>query len=195
MKSRRDLPGRALSKGKGEVAAMLVVPQSDTLVAEDIYMHICVSSCTICSSSAAPSMARWSWRPAVYTSSSSLLAVTPVLQQRWGIACCTVHHRLLCFTSMLAACLSSMSFCCLHLPTLFFPLKVQGRSCICGLHTMLTHADSILAACLLPDMRWCDRLWYLGRDGSKSGGTLVSVDSSIQPPSYAVRIDKTNSIR
>lgn len=39
------------------------------------------------------------------------------------------------------------------------------------------------------------RLWYLERDGSKAAGTVVSVDSSIQPPSYAVRIDKSDSIR
>ena len=38
-------------------------------------------------------------------------------------------------------------------------------------------------------------MWYLEREGGKAAGTLVSVDSSIQPPSYAVRIDKTNSVR
>ena len=42
----------------------------------------------------------------------------------------------------------------------------------------------------------CDcRLWYLERDGGKAASTLVSVDSSVAPPSYAVRIDKTNSVR
>ena len=41
------------------------------------------------------------------------------------------------------------------------------------------------------------RLWYLGRDGSKAACTVVSVDSSVQPPSYGVHIDNTssNSIR
>ena len=39
------------------------------------------------------------------------------------------------------------------------------------------------------------RLWYLERDGSRAAGTVASVDSSIQPPSYAVRIDKSDSIR
>lgn len=39
------------------------------------------------------------------------------------------------------------------------------------------------------------RLWYLERDGSKAASTVVSIDSSIQPPSYAVQIDKSNSIR
>ena len=39
------------------------------------------------------------------------------------------------------------------------------------------------------------RLWYLERDGSKAAGTVVSVDSSIQPPSYAVCIDKSDGIR
>ena len=51
---------------------------------------------------------------------------------------------------------------------------------------MLHGADSFGGFC---------RLWYVERSGSKAAGTVVSVDSSIQPPSYAVRIDKTNSIR
>lgn len=41
---------------------------------------------------------------------------------------------------------------------------------------------------------WC-RLWYLDRDGGKSAGTLMSIDTSIQPPSYAVRVDSSSSIR
>ncbi|KAL0039211.1 hypothetical protein WJX77_011469 [Trebouxia sp. C0004] len=39
------------------------------------------------------------------------------------------------------------------------------------------------------------RLWYIDRDGGKSAGTLMSIDTSIHPPFYAVRIDSTSSIR
>lgn len=46
-----------------------------------------------------------------------------------------------------------------------------------------------------PSMLYVCRLWYLERDGGKAASTLVSVDSSVAPPSYAVRIDKTNSVR
>ncbi|KAA6422654.1 MAG: hypothetical protein FRX49_07514 [Trebouxia sp. A1-2] len=39
------------------------------------------------------------------------------------------------------------------------------------------------------------RLWYIDKDGGKIAGKLMSIDTSIHPPSYAVRIDSTSSIR
>ena len=61
--------------------------------------------------------------------------------------------------------------------------------------SLVSRATCIRAVVSPARVSGCCRVWYIDREGQRQPASVVSVDDSVQPPSYGVRLDGTGTVR